>query len=406
MNKIKGTRDYYGIEAKTLKEVFNVLSSLSNNFDLEEIITPTFEKLELFQRTAGDSSDIVNKEMFTIVDRKERLLALKPEGTASAVRLALENKLLELGNKPRLFYIDSMFRYERPQKGRQREFFQYGAELFGEEGIVAEIEAIQLATEILNKLEISKYVLKINTIGTADNRTKYSQALVEYLSDKSEALSSDSKERLNNNPLRILDSKDEGDIAIVKDAPKLIDFISEENKERYSEIKDALTKLGISFEEDQNLVRGLDYYNDFVFEFVSTDEEALGSKSTIIAGGRYDSLVNKIDSNKEVPAVGFAAGIERLILASKSKLVSEEVYDYMIITSQGAEVEALKIANNLRKDNLSVKTNLSTQKINKKLQKLDGINFKYLIVLGDNEIETGEYVVKNMDTKEEIRKNI
>ncbi len=410
MKKMKGTRDYFGYDSKKINYVFNLLDETSKEFGYEKIITPTFEVSELFTRTVGNDVDVVNKEMYTFSDKKGRSLSLRPEGTAGATRLALENKLIDNNQIQSFYYISNMFRYERPQKGRQREFFQFGVERYGEDCLMVDTEVIQFGISILNKLNIDKYELQINSIGSSEDRIKYNDALKEFTSSRLDNLSDYAKEKYNSdNIFRIFDTKNDNDLEILKDAPSMIDFLSKESLERFKKIKLTLRQLEIKFIVNDKLVRGLDYYNDLVFEFVSTDEENLGSKSTIIGGGRYNKLVNKIDSSKDVPAVGFALGIERLILAS-DKFLSKNIdnrIDYYIATAHdelAMDWTANRIAFSLRNKSYSVIVDYRAKKLSKKYDRAKEIANKLIIV--GNEIKDGNITIKDLKTNETIEMKI
>ncbi len=399
--KIKGTRDYFGVESNRFNKTISILEEVAKQFSLNKVVTPTFEKTELFSRAVGNDTDVVNKEMYTFEDRKGRSISLRPEGTASTVRMALENKLLENNGQEDLYYISSMFRYERPQKGRQREFFQFGVERFGKDSVYIDIETIMVAIEILKKLNITKYELQINSIGNSDDRAKYNLALKSFIESKIDTLSEYAKEKYESgNILRIFDSKIDSDLEALKDAPTIFEYINEESKNKFTLIKKLLQESEVEFEVNENLVRGLDYYNDIVFEFVSTDLENLGSKSTIIGGGRYDSLVNKFDESKNVPAVGFAIGIERLMLAATEFLNenSGSGIDYFVATAYEEEEmlnETLRISSSLRAKGYSVKTDFSKRKIPKKFELAEKLNANFVVIVG-NEIKEGKITIKDI----------
>lgn len=411
MKKIKGTKDYYGIEAKKLSIVINELNDIASIYSYDKIFAPTLEETSLFSRAVGNETDVVNKEMYSFEDKKGRSISLRPEGTAQAVRVALENKLLDNNSAPNLFYLESMFRYERPQKGRQREFFQFGVENFGKTDAYNDIEVLILASDILRRFNIEKYELQINTIGNSDDRKRYNEALKSFINEKIESFSDYAKEKVaSKNVLRVLDSKIEEDQELLKDAPKINDYINDESKARYETIKEILRNKGINYIENNSLVRGLDYYNDLVFEFVSTDEEALGTKSTIIAGGRYDSLVNKIDETKNIPAIGFAIGIERLMLASQKYLEATaiEYLDYYIATAYPEEDKkdvAIEISIKLRELGYRVLVDYEDKKLAKKLEKADKLNSTFAIIVG-NEISEGKVTIKELGTQESETKKI
>ncbi len=401
ITKIKGTRDYFGLESKKFEKVISILESVSKEYDLNKVITPTFEKTELFSRAVGNETDVVQKEMYTFSDRKERSISLRPEGTASTVRLALENKLLDNNGQEDVYYISSMFRYERPQKGRQREFYQYGVERFGKESIFTDVETIMIASTILKNLEITKYELQINSIGKSEDRQKYNQALKQFIESKIDSLSEYAKEKYHSgNVLRVFDSKIQSDLDALSDAPSILEYVNDESLSRFEKIKELLTSNGIEFKVNENLVRGLDYYNDIVFEFVSTDIDNLGSKSTIIGGGRYDSLVNKFDESKDVSAVGFAIGLERLMLASTDYLnnnVDSEL-DYFIAVAYAEEDKqtvALQVASSLRSKGNKVKVDFSKRKLPKKFELAEKLNSTNVVIVG-NEVANGIVTIKNI----------
>ncbi len=401
VTKIKGTRDYFGLESERLNKTISILEKVANNYSLNKVVTPTFEKTELFSRAVGNDTDVVNKEMYTFEDRKGRSISLRPEGTASTVRMALENKILDNNNQQDLYYIESMFRYERPQKGRQREFFQFGLERFGKDSAFVDVETMMVAIDILKELNITKYELQINSIGNSEDRAKYNLALKSFIESKINSLSDYAKEKYESgNVLRVFDSKIESDLEQLKNAPSIFEYINEASKARFETIKNLLEVNGISFVINENLVRGLDYYNDIVFEFVSTDLENLGSKSTIIGGGRYDSLVNKFDQSKDVPAIGFAIGIERLMLAA-TEFLNENVnssIDYFVATAYEEEDmlnETLRISQTLRRKGYTVKTDFSKRKIPKKFEQAEKLNSTNVIIVG-NEIRENKITIKNI----------
>ena len=405
INKIKGTRDYYGEEAKKLNYFFKTLDKIATKFGYQKIFTPTMEETSLFSRTVGNKTDVINKEMYSFNDRKERSISLRPEGTAQTVRMALENKLLDNNLNPNLYYIGNMFRYERPQKGRQREFFQFGVENFGNKDFYVDAEIVLLAKNILNEFFIDKVQLLINTIGTSEDRIKFNEELRIFITKRIDDFSEYAKDKIKNgNVLRVLDSKDKRDQEMLKLAPKLIDFINEESLEYYKNFKRILEKNNISYIEDGNLVRGLDYYNDIVFEFVSTDIDRLGAKSTLIGGGRYDGLVKQLELSKDIPAVGFAMGIERMLLACEDKIKEKGIisYDYYIATAY-AETDmkdaAIKISSSLRSKGFKVYVDFEDKKLPKKLDNAKKKNSTFVIIVG-NEVKANKVTIKEIGTQE------
>ncbi len=399
--KIKGTRDYFGNESLRLQKTISILEEVANTYSLEKVVSPTFEKTEIFSRAVGNETDVVNKEMYTFEDRKGRSISLKPEGTASVVRLALENKLLDNNQQLNAYYISSMFRYERPQKGRQREFFQFGVEIFNRDSIYIDLEVIKMANDILNKMNISKYELQINSIGNSGDRSKYNEALKSFVESKLDSLSDYAKEKYTSgNIMRIFDSKIESDLEALTDAPSINDYISAESKDKLNKLEELLTNNNIKYVINEKLVRGLDYYNDVVFEFVSTDIDNLGSKSTIIGGGRYDYLINKVDESKDIPAIGFAIGIERLMLAATDFLDKsvESKIDYYVAAAYDEDKMkevAFKVADSFRNKGKSVITDFSKKKLPKKFELAEKANSTYVVIVG-NEIENETITIKNI----------
>ncbi len=401
ITKIKGTRDYFGVESLRIGKVISILEDVSRRNHLTKVTLPTFEKTELFSRAVGNDTDVVNKEMYTFNDRKDRSISLRPEGTASTVRMALENKLLDNNGQEDLFYIAPMFRYERPQKGRQREFYQYGVERFGKDSIYVDVETIIIALDILKELNITKFELQINSIGVSADRVRYNEALKAFVESKIDSLSSYAREKYESgNILRIFDSKIDSDLELLEGAPTIFEYINDDSRNRFEQIKKILNENDIEFIINENLVRGLDYYNDIVFEFVSTDIENLGSKSTIIGGGRYDSLVNKFDDTKNVPAIGFAIGLERLMLAAKDFLDAnqESSVDYFVaVAYEEEEMQsiALRVANSFRSKDQSVYVDFSKRKLPKKFELAEKMNASNVVIVG-NEIANGRITVKNI----------
>ncbi len=404
IQKAKGTQDYFAKEAQILKLTLNKLEKVALAYNFAFVKTPIFENINLFKRAVGEESDIVNKEMFELVAKNNKdHFVLRPEGTAPIVRMVLENKLTELGKKQRLYYEGVMFRYEQPQKGRQREFFQFGVELLNDSSLLADLEVLLLGKQILDEFKIKKYQLRLNCIGTLDSRKTYLKALKKYYLLNKDKLSIDSLTRLDNNVLRILDSKDSADILINNNAPSIIDYLDKKEQDTFNTLCDELKKLKVSFIIDNKLVRGLDYYNGLVFEFVSTEEKVLGAKDTIIGGGRYDHLIAQFDSKKDVPAVGFALGISRLILVAIDNLKKELIINnnyYVMSTSFEFTSFALEVATKLRAKNFQVELDCSLQKFEKKMRKAIKNNYKQLIIVG-KETLAGEVIIKNLQTEEQ-----
>jgi histidyl-tRNA synthetase len=367
---------------------------LSLLYGYGEIETPIFEFSEVFHRTLGETSDVVSKETYTFPDRGGESLTLRPEGTAGVARAFVSEGMAQ--NLPLKFYYSGpMFRYERPQKGRYRQFKQIGVECLGIESALADVECLALAWDLLSQIGISqKCHLEINTLGDSESRAKYRDALVEYFSLYKEQLSADSKMRLEKNPLRILDSKDEGDRALIAKAPLMENFLNAESKKFFNDVTQGIEALGIPYKVNSKLVRGLDYYCHTVFEFVTTE---LGAQGTVLAGGRYDGLVEMMGGPK-TPGVGWAAGIDRL-----ADLVPAEKYTVtvpllaVIPADDIGEKEALKVAHKLRLVGFKSEL-LISGKMGKRFQKADKMGASHALVLGESEVTSGKIAVKELKT--------
>lgn len=402
--KIKGTRDYYLEEGLKLKFVEEKLEKLATNYFFKPIKFPVFEYKNLFQKTVGKETDIVNKEMYHFLDRKGRGIVLRPEGTASTMRLILENKLLDTNkNDLRFYYLENMFRYERPQKGRQREFIQFGVEFINADSIYADYEILDLAISILKQFKINNYCLELNSIGSLETRKNYIKDLKKYLTKVKDQLSIDSKVRFEKNILRILDTKNQNDILLLKDAPKIIDYLDQKEKDNLNNIENHLKAKKINYKINPFLVRGLDYYNDLVFEFSEADKNSLGTQKTIIGGGRYDYLINDLDQTKNAKAIGFALGIERLILSARDYIdrnYQKNIYYSVIPVSNQYIKEAYQISEFLRNKDKNIYFNFNEQKFNKKLLQAVKSNFDFVIIVG-KEIKNNKIILKDIRAKSE-----
>ncbi|MBR2848926.1 MAG: histidine--tRNA ligase [Mycoplasmataceae bacterium] len=409
----RGTKDIYGKDELIYKLIFDSFEQLATTYNLKKIITPTFESYELFKKINGEQTDIVSKEIYRFTDQSSRELALKPEGTASIGRAIIENKLYLSKEYNKLYYIDSMYRYEKPQKGRLRQFYQIGVELINELCLNSILDSIVLANSFLKKIKIDEYVLYINNIGSSEERNQYIKSLKTYFSKFKNQLSEISQKRIDTNPLRILDDKTDSELEIVKNAPKIIDFLSNETKEEFSLLLSKLEKLNINYKIDYSLVRGLDYYSNVVFEFVSTSS-SLGSKNTLIGGGSYLDLTKTNDSFK-INGVGFGIGVERIfeILKSKQDLyIPENKIDVFIIFENNSQYDQLqKIIYDLRFENITIEFNYKIKKFKKGLE--DAFNSKSKIIIFQelNQHKTNNWTFKinnkNFEVNEsEIKKTI
>ncbi len=397
----KGTVDILPDESGSWEKVEQILRDFFKQANYREIRTPSFENYNVFSRSSGETSDVVEKEMYDFNDKGGRHIALRPEGTAGVVRAYVEDKLYapEVAKPLNVYYIESTFRYERPQAGRQREFHQIGIESFGSANPLADVETIVLAHDLLAKLGVKNYELHINTLGNAQVRQDYHDALVNYFMPVRDQLSDDSKRRLEKNPLRILDSKDEQDKKFLPNAPKIVDYLDEESKGNFDQIMMMLDQLDIKYVIDNDLVRGLDYYTGVIFEFMVEDKSIWESASTILGGGRYDNLVEEFDGPK-TPAVGFGIGEERLMLVLHKQnpaLFEDQGIDFFITNiGEEAAIKAVEIARLLRSQGLKVQYDVDQKKLKAQFKKADRAEAKYVITLGAKEMAAGILNVKRL----------
>ena len=382
---IRGTRDILPEEVGYWQRIEAVARDVLSRAAYQEIRTPIFEQTELFERGVGEATDIVSKEMYTFHDRGDRSLTLRPEGTAGAVRAYIEHHLHAQGGVQRLWYLGPMFRYERPQAGRQRQFHQVGVEVLGSADPRADVEVIALATDMLTTLGLKNLRLEFNSIGDRADRQHYRESLVEYLTPYKADLDPDSQDRLTRNPLRILDTKDQKTQAILQDAPNMLKFLSPDSQRRFEQVQQLMTDLGISYNINDRLVRGLDYYTHTVFEIQSDD---LGAQATVCAGGRYDGLVAEL-GGPETAAVGWASGLERLILLlQKLQPPSAANLDfYLVSRGDRAEAQALRLAQTLRQVGFSVELDLSGSAFGKQFKRADRSGAVACLILGDAEAD-------------------
>jgi len=400
---ITGTKDILPNEIPNWYNLEEIVKTIMNSFNYKEIRTPIFEETRLFSRGIGEATDIVSKEMYTFIDRSEISVTLKPEMTASVVRSLLEHSLDKQFQLNKLFYISPMFRQERPQAGRFRQFHQFGAEALGSASPVLDAEMIILAYKILNKLGLSNFVVKINSLGIPSSREIYKNQLKEFLADDVKNLSEESQKRYEINILRLFDSKDVHDQKIMENAPLLIEHLDETSLTHFNEVKEMLQVAGIPFEIDPKLVRGLDYYTHTTFELVSG---SVGSQSALCGGGRYDLLVNEI-GKRNVPGIGFAAGIERILLAMENERLIPETQpqiDYYIVRlEKELNKKVFEIANILRKNN-SVEFDYSQRSVKAQMREANKLGATKVLIIGGDEYQRGTAVLKNMTdgSQEEI----
>ncbi|ORY04100.1 histidyl-tRNA synthetase [Basidiobolus meristosporus CBS 931.73] len=412
--------DRYGLESQKFRHICQIGSSVSELYGCQEISTPILEFLNVFDRTLGEESDIVNKELYSFKDRNDSMLVMRPEGTAGICRAVISNGLAH-STSQKLYYYGPMFRHERPQKGRLRQFEQFGTEYFGFGHPSSDIEVIEMGWRFLSKLGLDKNVeIHINSLGDVASRIKYREVLTSYLRENVEKLSSDSVRRLENNPLRVLDSKDPGDIEVVNSSPQILNYLNEESNKRFEFICSGLKQLNIPFKLNPQLVRGLDYYDHTVWEFKCSNEKLGTSQGTILAGGRYDNLVEKMGGPKNVPGIGWAAGIERLSLLLEDSLLEQEKRPIAIVLARSeagdssvapqATVSELAyyahhVAGLLRgrgEKVLLIHPNSDIlQPVSKALTKALKSNARQVVFIGEHEFQNNQVTVRNTDLREQ-----
>ena len=404
LQKPKGTQDILPADSAKWQYVENVARETFKKYNYGEIRTPMFEHYEVISRSVGDTTDIVTKEMYDFHDKGDRHITLRPEGTAPVVRSYVENKLFapEVQKPVKVYYIGSMFRYERPQAGRLREFHQLGVECFGSKNPATDVETIAMAYQLFNTLGIKDVTLHLNSLGNTESRLAYRQALIDYLTPMRESLSKDSQRRLDENPLRVLDSKEKEDKVAVENAPSILDYLDEESQAHFDEVRTMLDSLNIPYVIDTNMVRGLDYYNHTIFEFITTIDK---SELTICAGGRYDSLVEYF-GGPETAGFGFGLGLERLLLVLDKQgieLPVEESLDvYIAVLGSGANGKALELVQAIRYQGFKAERDYLGRKIKAQFKSADTFKAKTVIALGESEVESGQVNVKNNATREEV----
>ena len=404
LQKPKGTQDILPADSAKWQYVENVARETFKKYNYGEIRTPMFEHYEVISRSVGDTTDIVTKEMYDFHDKGDRHITLRPEGTAPVVRSYVENKLFapEVQKPVKVYYIGSMFRYERPQAGRLREFHQLGVECFGSKNPATDVETIAMAYQLFNTLGIKDVTLHLNSLGNTESRLAYRQALIDYLTPMRESLSKDSQRRLDENPLRVLDSKEKEDKVAVENAPSILDYLNEESQAHFDEVRTMLDSLNIPYVIDTNMVRGLDYYNHTIFEFITTVDK---SELTICAGGRYDSLVEYF-GGPETAGFGFGLGLERLLLVLDKQgieLPVEENLDvYIAVLGSGANGKALELVQAIRYQGFKAERDYLGRKIKAQFKSADTFKAKTVITLGESEVESGQVNVKNNATREEV----
>lgn len=404
LQKPKGTQDILPQESAKWQYVEEFARETFRKYNYAEIRTPIFEHYEVISRSVGDTTDIVTKEMYDFYDKGDRHITLRPEGTAPVVRSYVENKLFapEVQKPVKLYYMGSMFRYERPQAGRLREFHQIGAECFGSSNPATDVEMIAMAAQFFKEIGITNVSLELNTLGNPESRAAYRKALINYLTPLKASLSADSQRRLEENPLRVLDSKEPEDKVAVEGAPSILDYLDEESSAYFAAVRSMLETLQIPYVININMVRGLDYYNHTIFEFTT---EVAGSQLTICAGGRYDGLVAYF-GGPETPGVGFGMGLERLLLVLDKQGVDLPIETgldaYIAVLGAGANGKALELVQSLRAQGFAAERDYLDRKIKAQFKSADIFQAKTIITLGESELESGELTVKNNETRQEV----
>ena len=396
----RGVQDWYGENMHKRAVVEKIARDLAKTYNMTEIITPMFEHTVLFQRGVGETSDVVQKEMYTFKDKGDRSITLKPEGTSGVMRAYLEHNMYAQPAPTKLYYVTQAFRYEKPQSGRLRQHHQFGVEFVGSKSPLAEVELITLVTTLIKKLGLKDAKLHINSIGCKNCRKTYNEALLAYLKKHEESLCPTCRERMQKNPLRVIDCKVETCKAIVADAPRTIDYLDDECREHFEELQSLLNELNIPYEIDTGIVRGLDYYTKTVFEFVNEDG------FTLCGGGRYDGLIHEIDEKQDIPSVGFGMGIERILYFLEREGVELPPQDpvalYVGILGKDAKARAYKLVNEIRSHGVIVETDYMDRSVKAQMKYANKIGAKKTVIIGSEELENNLAHVKDMETGEQV----
>jgi len=406
IQKPKGTYDVFGKKGENLIYIHDLIQTLMEKYNYEYMRTPVFESSELFHRGVGETTDIVTKETYDFIDRGNRNMTLRPEGTAGIARSFVENKMYANPTLPvKAWYYGNMYRYERPQAGRYRELTQFGVEVFGSNDPITDAEVISIPVNLYRLLGLKGIKVNINTLGDTESRLKYREALLEYFKPHLDELCEDCKNRYETNPLRILDCKIDHELDIMKNAPKISDYLNEKSINHFNKVKEYLESMEISYEVNENLVRGLDYYTHTVFE-IEAQVEGFGSQNVLCGGGRYDSLVSNI-GGPDVCGVGFATGIERLLTALEYEdvLPKEEksIDTYIIPMDDESKKLGIKLTNIIRMNGFKADIDEMSRNIKGNFKQADRLNAKYVIIIGEEELNTNILTIKNNNTKEEYK---
>ena len=395
----RGVQDWYGEDMHRRAVVEKIARDLARTYNITEIITPVFEHTVLFQRGVGETTDVVQKEMYTFEDKGGRSITLKPEGTAGVMRAYLEHNLYANPQPVKFYYVTPAFRYEKPQSGRLRQHHQFGVEFVGAKSPLAEVEVISLVAALIKKLGLKDAKLHINSIGCKDCRKTYNDALLKYLSEHESELCETCRERMKTNPLRVIDCKVDSCKKIVKDAPRTIDYLDEECRNHFEELQALLTELNIPYEIDTGIVRGLDYYTKTVFEFVNSEG------FTLCGGGRYDGLIHEIDEKQDIPSVGFGMGIERILYFLDKEGVDLPPMDvpelYVGILGKDARAKAYRLVNEIRSHGIIVETDYLDRSVKAQMKYANKIGAKKTVIIGSDELANNSAVVKDMQSEEQ-----
>lgn len=394
---LKGMKDRHSDDVRKYDFIVDTAKKVFSKYGFERIITPILEETELFRRSVGDETDVVSKEMYEFKDKGNRSVSMRPEGTAGVVRAYLEAGLHKSDPIVKWFYNGPMYRYEAPQKGRYREFHQVGVEIFGIRSPYLDAEIIRMGCEFLEKLGITGLTVEINSLGNIESRKKYIEDLKAFMAERLDKLSEDSKKRYEKNPLRALDSKDKGDQEQFKDAPKLYDYLDEESKKYFEDTKKYLELLNIKYVENPKLVRGLDYYSDTVFEIKS---DKLGAQATVLAGGRYDRLLEILD-NVKIPAIGFAAGMERIAMLMDENLIGNKENGVYVVYFDDTKEYFIKTLEELRKNDIKASFDYNPKSFGAQMKKANKINAEYVLILGEDEQKENVVTLKKFSTGEQ-----
>ena len=404
IQKQKGCNDIYGREAKIWKYVDTIIDAAMEKYNYTFIRTPIIEATELFHRGIGESTDIVSKETYDFVDRGGRNITLRPEGTAGVVRSYIENKMYGDPNQPvKVYYNGTMYRYERPQSGRDRELTQFGMEVLGSDDPLSDAEVISLAVNIYKMLGLKEIKVNINSLGDNESRDNYRKALVDYFKPHIDDFCEDCQVRINKNPLRILDCKVDCDKEVMKKAPKTIEYLNDSSRDRFEKVQEYLDIMGVQYEINPSIVRGLDYYNHTVFE-IEAKVEGFGSNNVLGGGGRYNGLANQLDG-PETPCVGFASGIGRLVLALEKEGIKLPIVDdidlFLMYVNEDEKKYAAYLSQELRMAGFIVDTEYTGRSLKGQFKQADRLNAKYIAVLNSEDLDNNEIKIKNNRTKEE-----